>query len=141
MDELQYVEHKGICYMTNGEESELTSEIPQAARLWVIANYLLVKNNCTYMYISGFIGEAQDYGSLILFPEYSIAIGHPTGEMTKTQGIFQRVYSGGLALVNPYAKKVTVKLPPGSYVDVNGNPVVSPVIMEKQTGLVLLKAE
>ncbi len=141
MDVLQYVEHKGICYMTNGEESELTSEIPQSARLWVIANYLLVKNHCTYMYISGFIGEAQDYGSLILFPEYSIAIGHPTGKMTKTQGIFERAYSGGLALVNPYAKKATVTLPPGSYVDVNGSPVASPVIMEKQTGLVLLKAE
>ena len=41
MGVLQYVERKGVCYMTNGEESELTTDIPQSARLWVIANYLL----------------------------------------------------------------------------------------------------
>jgi hypothetical protein len=62
---------EGLCYMTNGEQSVPTQDISQADRLWVIANYLLVKNDCTYMYISG----SQDYGRLITFPEYSIAIG------------------------------------------------------------------
>ena len=42
----------------------------------MIANYLLVKNDCTYMYISGFNGQQQDYGRLIIFPEYFIKIGH-----------------------------------------------------------------
>lgn len=141
LDVLQYVQSKGVCYMTNGEESELTTEIPQSARLWVIANYLLVKNDCTYMYISGFLNGAQDYGSLILFPEYSIQIGHPTGGITHTDGVYERVYSGGLTLVNPYTTAATVTLPPGSYVDVNGNPVGPMLTMEKQTGQVLLKAE
>ena len=78
MGVLQYVESKGVCYMTNGEESGLTADIPQSARLWVIANYLLVKNHCTYMYMTGFTtGGGQDYGSLITFPEYAIPIGHP----------------------------------------------------------------
>ncbi|HTW31622.1 MAG TPA: putative glycoside hydrolase [Candidatus Sulfotelmatobacter sp.] len=141
-DVLEYVQAKGVCYTTNGEESELTSEIPQSARLWVIANYLLVKNDCTYMYISGFLaGGGQDYGSLILFPEYSIQIGHPTGAISKTDGVYERVYSGGLTLVNPYHATATVTLPSGAYVDVNGNPVGPTVTMEAQTGLVLLKAE
>lgn len=141
MDVVQYVQSKGVCYMTNGEESALTAEIPQAARLWAIANYLLVKNDCTYMYMTGFLNGGQDYGSLILFPEYSIPIGHATGPMTKTQGVWARKYSGGLALVNPLGATKTVALPEGSYVDVNGNAVGPVVTMERQTGLVLLKAD
>lgn len=142
VDTLQYVQTKGICYMTNGEESSLTADIPQSARLWVIANYLLVKNHCTYMYMSGFTaGGGQDYGSLITFPEYSIPIGHPQGEMEKTQGIWEREYSGGLTLVNPHYATKTVTLPWGSYVDVNGNPVGPTLTMAGQTAEVLLKAQ
>lgn len=139
---LQYVQRKGVCYMTNGEESSLTADIPQSARLWVVANYLLVKNNCTYMYMTGFDADgSQDYGSLITFPEYSIPIGHAIDAMKKTQGVWARVYSGGLALVNPYLTTAIVTLPAGSYVDVNGNAVGSTVTMEGQTGLVLLNAQ
>jgi hypothetical protein len=105
----------------------------------VIANYLLVKNNCTYMYMTGFTGGGgQDYGSLITFPEYSIPIGHPTSAMKKTQGVWARTYSGGLALVNPHLAISTVTLPVGSYIDVNGNSVGPTVTMEGQTGQVLL---
>lgn len=139
---LKYVESRGVCYMTNGEESGLTANIPQSARLWVIANYLLVKNRCTYMYMTGFNSDGgQDYGSLITFPEYSIQIGHPIGEMEKTQEVWERAYSGGLVLVNPYYATETVTLPEGSWVDVNGNPVGPMVTMEGQTGQVLLKAQ
>jgi len=138
MDVLQYVQSKGVCYMTNGEESYLSADIPQSARLWAIANYLLVNNGCTYMYMTGFLDGGQDYGSLVLFPEYSIPIGHPTDPMVKTQGIWGRKYSGGLALVNPHSTAKTVVLPEGSYVDVNGNAVGPVVTMERQTGLVLL---
>jgi hypothetical protein len=139
---LKYVESRGVCYMTNGEQSGLTANIPQSARLWVIANYLLVKNRCTYMYITGFNSDGgQDYGSLITFPEYSIQIGHPIGGMTKTQGIWARAYSGGMTLVNPYYATATVTLPAGSWVDVNGNSVGPTVTMEGQTGQVLLKVE
>jgi hypothetical protein len=139
---LQYVQGKGVCYMTNGEESSLTADIPQSARLWAIANYLLVKNHCTYMYMTGFTsGGGQDYGSLITFPEYSIPIGHATGAMRKTQGVWARSYSGGLALVNPFYETATVTLPSGSYVDVNGNPVGPTLTMAGQTGEVLLNAQ
>jgi len=139
---LKYVQSRGVCYMTNGEESELTANIPQSARLWVIANYLLVKNRCTYMYMTGFNSDgSQDYGSLITFPEYSIQIGHPIRGMEKTQGVWGRAYSGGLALVNPYYATATVTMPAGLWVDVNGNPVGPTLTMTGQTGQVLLKAE
>lgn len=135
---LNYVESKGLCYMTNGEEPGPTDDISQADRIWVLANYLLVKNDCTYVYITGITAGRQDYGTVFVFPEYSIAIGHATGSMTKTQGVWERTFSGGLTLVNPYSATATVTLPPGNYLDVNGNPVTSPVAMAKQTGLILL---
>ena len=136
---LKYVESKGLCYMTNGEEPQPTNKIPQAERLWVLANYLLVKNRCTYVYITGITEGQQDYGSLVLFPEYSIRIGHPMGEMSKKQGVWERCFSGGLALVNPYNKAATVTLPPGDYVDVNGNSIGPTVKMARRTGVILLK--
>jgi hypothetical protein len=139
VSQLQYVQSKGVCYMTNGEESELTADIPQEARLWVIGNYLLVKNDCTYMYMSGYTASgAQDYGRLITFPEYSIDIGSAIGAMQKTRGIWEREFSGGLALVNPYNSTFTVTLPPGSWTDVNGNPAGPTVTLTKQTAQVLL---
>jgi hypothetical protein len=141
VNQLDYVQSKGICYMTNGEEPELTANIPQEARLWVIGNYLLVKNNCTYMYMTGNTSTGgQDYGLLVTFPEYGIAIGHPTGAKCKTQGVWERRYSNGLTLVNPYNAKATVKLPAGNWVDVNGNAVGPTITLTKQTAQVLLVA-
>jgi len=142
VSQLQYVQSKGICYMTNGEESALTQDIPQEARLWVIGNYLLVKNDCTYMYMSGYTSSgAQDYGRLITFPEYSIAIGYPTSAMQKMQGIWERGFSNGLVLVNPYHSSFTVNLPFGKWVDVDGNPVGTTVTLNGQTAQVLLAGE
>jgi hypothetical protein len=140
--QLQYVQSKGICYMTNGEESGLTKDISQEARLWVIGNYLLVKNDCTYMYMSGYTpsGE-QDYGRLITFPEYSIPIGYPIEPMKRTQGIWERNFSGGLRLVNPYNSTVTVNLPPGDWVDVNRHVVGPTVTLTRQTAQVLLERD
>jgi hypothetical protein len=94
------------------------------------------------MYMTGFsAGGAQDYGSLITFPEYSIPIGHAIGAMKKSHGVWLRKYSGGLAIVNPDYATATVTLPAGSYVDVNGNSVGSTLTMEAQTGQVLLNAQ
>ncbi len=138
-DVLSKVQSKSICYMTNGEEPELTDLISQAERLWVIANYLLVKNNCTYMYMSGFAADgSQDYGRLITFPEYSIQIGHAVGEREKQQGVWVREFSAGWTMVNPYNRTATVKVPAGQWVDVNGVLAGPTVTMSPQTGIVLL---
>ncbi len=136
---LNYVQSKGLCYMTNGEELGPSKKISQQERLWVISNYLLVRNDCTYMYMSGFNGQQQDYGRLILFPEYSIDIGQPTGAMQKIQRVWERAYSNGLTIVNPFNRTATVTLPNGSWIDVNGNPVGPDVTLPQQTGQVLLK--
>jgi hypothetical protein len=139
VSQLEYVQSKGICYMTNGEESGLTADISQATRRWVIGNYLLVKNDCTYMYMSGYTASGgQDYGRLITFPEYTIPIGHALGAMKKTQGIWERMFSAGMTLVNPYTSSATIALPSGNWVDVNGNSVGPTVTLAGQTAQVLL---
>jgi hypothetical protein len=137
VDAIEYVQSKGLCYMTNGEEPQAATAIGQAERLWVLANYLLIKNHCTYVYMTG----QQAYGSLVVFPEYSVPIGHATGAMHRTQGVWEREFSGGLTLVNPYNESATVTLPPENYVDVNGNPVGATVTMGQQTGMVLLRVD
>jgi hypothetical protein len=136
---IAWVESKGGCYMTNAEEPGLSKDISPAERQWVIANYLLVKNSCTYMYMSGFNGNQQDYGRLILFPEYSIAIGTPVSAMSAQQGLYARSFTNGLAIVNPSATAHTFTLPAGTYKSVTGQTEGPSVVLGPTTGLVLVK--
>lgn len=136
VSELQFVQSQGLCYTVNGQEPDATADITPAERQWAVGNYLLVRNGCTYMYMTG----QQDYGKLVAFPEYAIAIGRPKGAMMQTQGIWERAYSNGLTLVNPYDNTAVVGLPRGHWVDVNGDPAGPTVSLDKQTALILLKA-
>ena len=139
VDAFQYVQSKGVCYTMNGEEPQPTNEIGQQERLWVLANYLLLKDRCTYVSITGITNGAQNYGSLVLFPEYSIPIGRALGPMEKTHAAWERKFTGGLVLVNPSEKMGSVALPPGdSYTDVNGNLVGPKITLPRQTGQILL---
>ncbi len=133
--EIADLQTKHICYMLMGEEPQSHDQITPAERQWAVANYLLVKNNCTYMYMSG----QQEYGFFFPMPEYGIAIGHPTGDRELAQGIYERSYSNGLTLVNPSDTQFRVRLPKGQWKDVNGNSVGPRVTMKAWTGLILLK--
>jgi hypothetical protein len=134
---LQEVQSHGLCYMTNGQEPGTNADITPGERQWVIGNYLLVRNNCTYMYMTG----RQDYGALVVFPEYAADFGSPAGDMSLVQGAWERLYSSGLTLVNPYDATAVVDLPPGHWTDVDGNRVTSPVTLQHQTALLLLKVK
>ena len=139
---LRYAQSKGVCSMMNGEVNSPTRDISEAQRLWVIANYLLVKNDCTYMYMEGYspVG-GQDYGRLILFPEYKIKIGHGISDIFKTQGVWERNYSGGLVIVNPYGHGTKVALPPGTWKNLNHERVRQFIRVPAKSGQVLLKTK
>ena len=139
VDAIAYVESKGGCYMTNAEEPGPTSGITPQERQWVIANYLLVKNDCTYVYMTGDNGKAQGYGVLVTFPEYSIAIGSPTAALQAVQGAYSRPFTNGLAIVNPSSATVHFTLPAGKYKTVDGHVEGAAVTLGPSTGLVLLK--
>ena len=107
------IEADGVCYHLNGEEPQDTTRISLPEREWIVANYLLMKSDCTYLYITGYraAGTAtvapsgtrrtQDYGRYCLFPEYSLAIGHPAAAPKLSNSLWVRQYSHGIVLVNP----------------------------------------
>lgn len=129
--------HKG-CYMENGEEPGLSKNITQAERLWVVANYLLTRDDCTYVWMSGFTRSgAQGYGRILLYPEYKLAIGTPTGAAQGVYDAWERAYSGGLALANPSGYTVRVPLH-HQYVDENGKTYSHSIALPAGTGQILL---
>ncbi len=66
-------------------------------RMWITANYLLVKGSKTYQSMN-----PSGYGFFYDFPEYSLAIGEPTGPAVEgSDGIWTRPFTGGTAEVNP----------------------------------------
>jgi hypothetical protein len=106
------IQRHGVCYHLNGEEPQSTSSIPLAEREWIIANYLLVKARCTFVYITGYRADpsasedsasqpVQDYGSYHNFPEYHLHIGAPLTAPEARDGLWKRIYTGGVVLVNP----------------------------------------
>lgn len=107
------VERQGVCYELNGEEPQETRLIPLAEREWIIANYLLIKGRCTFVFITGYRvdpsqsnpvgpgGLVQDYGGYYAFPEYHLRVGSPLGSARSLAGLWSRPYTGGLVLVNP----------------------------------------
>ena len=127
------LEAAGRCYLMNGQEPERGRNIPRSARLWNIANYLLLKERCTFMHISG----VQEYGKLLVYPEYEIPIGHPVGPPSEQEGVWRRAYSNGLVLVNPEDTPATVVLD-GSYTDDRGKAVASPVELGPHSAAILL---
>jgi hypothetical protein len=133
------VQANGGCYVENGEEPTLSKNITQAERLWVVGNYLLIRDDCTYAWMSGFTKSgAQDYGQILLYPEYSLAVGKPIGTARAAGVAWERPYSGGLALVNPSDQPATIPLR-GNYVDENGRRYERSITLTKTTGQILLR--
>jgi len=107
------IESDGVCYELNGEEPQETRSIPLNEREWIIANYLLIKGSCTFVYITGYRvdtsqfnpvqpgGLVQDYGDYYPFPEYRLRVGAPLAPPRSWAGLWSRPYAGGLVLVNP----------------------------------------
>jgi hypothetical protein len=107
------VQGQGVCYELNGEEPQETRQIPLDEREWIIANYLLIKGRCTFVYITGYrvdpsqsnpVGPGdlvQDYGDYYPFPEYRLRVGSPLAPARSLAGLWSRPYTGGLVLVNP----------------------------------------
>ncbi|HEY6326831.1 MAG TPA: putative glycoside hydrolase [Candidatus Cybelea sp.] len=135
---IRTIQASGGCYMENGEEPALSKDISQEERLWVVANYLLIRDDCTYVWISGFTASGgQDYGRILIYPEYGLTVGAPSGAARETGGAWQREYTGGLALVNPSYRRVTIPLK-RTYVDENGRRYRRSITLTATSGQILL---
>ncbi|WP_432838671.1 IPT/TIG domain-containing protein [Dactylosporangium sp. CA-092794] len=115
------------------------AQVTKAQVQWALANYLLVKNAASGVWISG----QQEYGTLLNRPEYAAAtVGAPTGDLFADQGVYRRDFTTGLALVNPSsAGSRTVQLPANhAWRDLYGGTVAGTVTLPAAAGLVLVAA-
>ena len=131
------LQKNGTCYEENGEEPQLSKDITQAERLWVVGNYLLTRDDCTYVWISGFTATGQqDYGKLVLYPEYRLPVADPASAATQIGNGWQREYTRGVVVVNPSLKKATFPLS-HVYVDENGNVYSKSIALAPRTAQIL----
>ncbi len=132
------LQRNGNCYTENGEEPAPSAKITQAERLWVVGNYLLTRDACTFMWISGLGPHGfQEYGRMLFYPEYRLDVGAPTGTMQAAGNGWQRAYGHGLVLVNPSSQRVRFRLTQ-KYVDENGTPHAGSIVLAPATAQILL---
>ena len=107
---------------------------------WALASYLMAKDHLADLFYNG----TQSYGSDMRHPEYNAQIGMPTTDMFQSQGVYWRLFSNGLALVNPSSSQtytITLQLPDlhlPAYQDLYGQPIGQTVTLQPHSGLVLL---
>lgn len=104
---------------------------------WALANYLLVKNNASFVYICG----EQEYGYLFLRPEYAAQVGSPVSAVYQDQGLYMRNFTNGVVIVNPSSSNTyTVQLLGTGYKDLYGNSLGAQVTLSAHLGLILIGA-
>ena len=110
------------------------SALTIAQKQWAIANYLLLKNSASWIYICG----PQEYGTLLMAPEYTAQIGSPTNAFYQSQGVYMRDFTNGKAIVNPSSNQsFTITLPVNTYKDLYGN-LINSITLPAISGIVLL---
>ncbi len=138
------LQQAGSCYDLNNDVHVPSAEISTSDLEWAVSNYLLVKAGCTYISISGLRGRhgrEQDYGSLLLYPQYSRPIGEPIGAAAEQpSGVYMRSFTGGLAVVNPTIATAAATLPPGSWYNGQGEQVTGLLSLPPQQGAILTSA-
>lgn len=130
---IQAVQKNGSGILINAEvKAASDAAVPEPAVLWALSNYLLVKSDSTYTYISGLNPSPvfQRYGRFYDRPEYHISIGapvpypgQPTDAMFSVPGTacFGRAFSGGLVYVDPSSTQSCSIPLAGPYQLVTGN--------------------
>jgi hypothetical protein len=87
---------------------------------WAISTYLLVKDSKTYLAVT----PKQGYNSFYAIPDFTIPVGHATGNIEYQGDVATRTYSNGLTIVNPTLLPATINVVDG-YTDSKTGSVVS----------------
>jgi hypothetical protein len=113
------------------------SRLSQQQLDWGLSTYLLGKGH----FAAVFIDQLPGYGREYWHNEYAAPIGHPCASYYADRthsGVFYRKYSGAFVAVNANTIQFRVSLPKGSYVDVHGHTITSPMTLNGDTGMVLM---
>src|SRR5579884_3760952 len=119
---------------------EPSSSITTAQRQWALANYLLLKNDHSWVYVCP-VSDCYDASTPLEFPEYAAAqVGMATDTYYADQGVYRRDFTNGLVLVNPSSTtSYTVSLT-STYQDLYGTPQSGSVTLTPGSGVVLTQA-
>jgi hypothetical protein len=136
---IQQVQQKNKPYYILDEFPE--QPVNRADSLWAISSYLMAKEHLSGLFYSG----QQQYGSYLNHPEMNAQIGMPISDMFQDQGVYWRLYSNGVVLVNPSSTQTftvnldTVNVDATADVDLYGQVAGQKITMGPHTGTVLLK--
>ena len=128
----------------------VTGDANRPLRQFIVASFMMVNGGACGIFLSCiqcYGGQGGGLGNLSIWPEYAAPVGHPLNEPVKneTTGVWSRMYSSGLALVNPTAVSHHVWLPTSGaqWRDIYGGGVLkSPtVLLAPASALVLLGAK
>ncbi len=115
--------------------NEFQKGIVNKEKEWVLASYLMCKQQLSMVYFALF----QAYGGDMQIPELNVQIGSPLSKMYEKQGAYWRDYTGGEVLVNPTDTPATVTTNNvTTYVDIFGQPVSQMFTLSPHTGKILL---
>ena len=120
------------CGTANASVTSMSNETVS----WILANYLLVRGNQTYLSLK----SAFDLGKTTERPELAAAnVGAPLGEPMQQGSLWTRQYAKGLVIVNPM-KTGVASFDLGSiiYTDVYGNTLQGTVPVPPVSGLILI---
>lgn len=130
------VEAKRIHWAVNETTGPHLAEASEKQIDWAVANYYLYREKGSLLTVCG----AQEYGVFLDTPAMHVDLGSPTGAPTQSNGAWTRAYSKGWVAVNPSSKMpVSVKLPPGDWVDSHGKTRNGNVELGAVSSLMLLK--
>jgi len=113
-------------------------EITPATIAWSLANYLLIKEDRTYLALTP---EIQPYGALDDFPELYLNIGAAAGPLSERGGVYYRRFERALALVNPSSRsQATFEVEGGGWKDeATGISQAGSITLPPATAMVLVK--
>lgn len=135
----QHVAVSGKGFLQMCRQRVSWSSITNAQVQWCMANYFLVKNNLTYLTITG----SDGYGYLQYRPEYAAAtIGTPMDTFAQVSGtgLYRRDFTNGLVLVNPSSSSsYTISIPANTYNDLYGYVQGGSITLAPTSGIVLVR--
>jgi hypothetical protein len=116
------------------------AEITPATITWSLANYLLIKQDRTYLALTP---EVEPYGALYDFPELYLKLGSPLGPMAERHGVYFRQFQRVLALVNPSTRsEATFDVAGTGWRDeATGAAESGPVTLDAATAMVLVRSD
>ena len=137
---IQNIIKLGKGFILNAYEPETSySSITSQEVLWDLSNYLLIKGDHTFTYVS-VNPKSPVWETFSDRLEYHALIGHPISGIYTSQGVYMRMYSNGLAIVNPSSTKIYRLSFIHPYKDIRGNTITSYTI-GVHSGLILLNKQ